>query len=98
MKRSASRLVLGAVLLLAVVGLVLQDGSVPHVHASGQAGFFNADHDLTLLASLSAHALLNDPVAAVALESLFAPLSPSLPERRVTRPAHSGDSRAPPRS
>jgi hypothetical protein len=38
---------------LALAGLLLKDGSLPHLHVDEGPGFFNHDHDLVLLAGLA---------------------------------------------
>lgn len=52
MKRSA-RTVAVLLLLLAAMAMVAQAGSLPYLHAGGEAGLYNADHDLTLLVTLA---------------------------------------------
>jgi hypothetical protein len=53
-----------ALLLVLLLPLLLQGSSVAHSHFGGPAGFYNQEHDLTLLATVGAVAPL---VAAVAL-------------------------------
>lgn len=96
MTRSASRLTITALLLLAAVAMVAQVGSVPHLHADAEAGIYNADHDLTLLAALAGYGLLTDGTPAPALETLSTSIASSVAERPAVRLAHSADSRAPP--
>jgi len=97
MKRFASRLTLVTLLLLAATGMVLQAGSVPHMHAAGaHAGLFNEEHDLTLLAGLAAQSLLADAAPAITFDTVSTLIPPYVPERPAARLAHSGDSRAPP--
>jgi hypothetical protein len=94
MKRSAPRLVL---LLLAIVAMVLQAGSLPHLHAGHGLGFYNADHDLTLLAALAAHGLPGTPPqVVVAAASVLVPAVG--PPQCAARIAQAAESRAPPRS
>lgn len=96
MKRCASRLTLLSLLVLATAGMVLQAGSVPHVHAGSHAGIYNQEHDLTLLASLAGHVVLADAAPALTLDVVSTQLSAFVPERPALRLAHSGVSRAPP--
>lgn len=96
MTRSASRLTFAALLLLAAVGMVLQAGTVPHLHVGDGAGLFNEEHDLTLRAGLAGHVIQVDAVPAVAVDAVSTALPPSTPERPEIRLARSGDSRAPP--
>jgi len=97
MKRYASRLPLIALLLLAAAGMVLQAGSVSHVHAGSTAGLYNEEHDLTLMAGLAGHVVLADTTPALALDTVAALLPPAAVEHPATRIALAGDSRAPPR-
>ena len=95
MKR-ASHLTVLALVMLAAAGLVLQAASLPHLHASGGSGLYNQEHDLTLLASLTAHVTLSDAAPALTLDQVAGALAPSVPESRVLRVAYAADSRAPP--
>jgi hypothetical protein len=96
MKRSASRLTLATVLLIAAVAMVAQLGSVPHLHVDAGAGLYNAEHDLTLLAALAGYGLPADATPAPAFDAVFTSLLPFVSESLATRPAHSARSRAPP--
>lgn len=96
MKRVASRLTLGIVVILAVTGLVLQAGSLPHLHEGDEAGFFNEEHDLTLMAGLAGHVIPVDAAPTVALAAISAPLVLFVPEHPGLRLANEGVSRAPP--
>jgi len=95
MKRVASHLTLALLILLAATGMVLQAGSVPHVHAADGA-LYNEEHDLTLLAGLAGHVVLADASSALVHEAVTTLLSSFVPERPALRVARSGDSRAPP--
>jgi hypothetical protein len=96
MKRVASHVTLLALLVLATAGMVMQTGSVPHVHAAPQTGLYNQEHDLTLLAGLAAHVVPVDAAPAPTLDAVSTQLVPLEPERPPVRVALSGDSRAPP--
>ena len=96
MKRAFTRLTLGVLVVLAVAGLVMQAGSLSHVHDGDTAGFYNAEHDLTLLAGLAGHLLLVDAVPAIALPIVAALLMLCVCERPAFHLGRSGDSRAPP--
>ena len=91
-----ARLTLATVLLVAALAMVAQLGSVPHLHAGAQAGFYNADHDLTLFAALAGHGLTPDAMPAPTLESVSVAISPYVAERPSMPSAYSGGSRAPP--
>ena len=96
MKRVASRLTLLLLLFLAAAGMVLQAGSVAHVHADAAPGIYNEEHDLTLMAGLSAQVILVDAAPAPALEAISALLAPYAVEHAASRVVFSADSRAPP--
>jgi hypothetical protein len=96
MKRVAARLTLAVLVILAVSGMVLQAGSLPHLHEGDAAGFFNEEHDLTLLAGLAGHVIPVDTAPTVALAAISALLVLFIPERPGLRLANEGVSRAPP--
>jgi len=56
-------------LLLGLAAFLLACASLPHLHAGPGSGFWNADHDLTLMATFGIHACQLDamPVLALAL-------------------------------
>jgi hypothetical protein len=96
MTRFASRLVLLVLLMLATAGMVLQSGSVPHAHRAIEPSFFNEEHDLTLLAGLSAHVVLAGAAPALSFDIASTDIRPSVPERPASSCARSAASRAPP--
>jgi hypothetical protein len=96
MKRVVPRLTLGVLVILAVTGMVLQAGSLPHVHEGDGAGFYNEEHDLTLLAGLAGQVIPVDAVPTIALAAISALLLLFVPERPGLHTAHSGVCRAPP--
>ena len=62
------RLAFVLILLLAATGMVLQSGSLPHLHAARDSGLYNQEHDLTLLAARGSGAPLpSAPALATAL-------------------------------
>ena len=83
------------ILLLIVVPMVSQAGSVPHNHSGTAPGLFNEDHDLTLLAAANAVAIPEaSPLLVTFIPTAFVPgLSGDRPASRPTAPT---DSRAPP--
>ena len=91
-----SRLALALLLVFAAAGMVVQGGSVPHVHALGQPGLYNEEHDLTLLAGMAGKIVAVDAASTVAFDTITTAVTLSLAERPVLRLARSGDSRAPP--
>lgn len=96
MKHPVSRLPIAVLVLLAAAALVLQGGSVPHLHEDDEAGIYNQEHDLTLLAGLAGHGLPADPAPSVTIDAVSATVPPSVPERPTLPCARSSDSRAPP--
>jgi hypothetical protein len=96
MGRLAPRLILLLLIVLATAGMVLQNGSVPHVHAAAHAGLFNEEHDLTLLAGLAGHVVLAQTAPALSFDAPSRDVVVFVPERQVLRPASSDASRAPP--
>jgi len=84
--------------LLAAAAMLLQAGSVPHVHEDHdhEAGLFNQEHDLTLLAALAAHALEVDAVPAPVVAAVSAPVVPFVRAAPALRLTRAGESRAPP--
>ena len=96
MRRLAPRLLLVVLVLLAATGMVLQAGSVPHLHAGQNAGLYNQEHDLTLLAGLAGHATTPDVAPSVTIDAVSTPLVPITPARPTLQVAGAGDSRAPP--
>jgi hypothetical protein len=95
MKRSA-RSIAALLLLLAAMAVVAQAGSLQHLHLGGEAGVYNAEHDLTLLATLAGHGLPTDGAPTPAFDVVTTSVPPLVPERPAPRLASSGDSRAPP--
>jgi hypothetical protein len=54
-------------LLLGLVALLLAGTISPHLHAGPGSGFWNADHDLVLMATFGAHACQPGVMPALAL-------------------------------
>ena len=96
MTRRSSRFVLLMLGLLAVAGLLLQTGSLPHAHDRHQAGLYNQEHDLTLLASLAAQANAVAAAPDLVLDVPSAPLAPFAPAQPPAPYARGGNTRAPP--
>ena len=96
MTRPASRFTIVALLLLAALGMVVQAGSVPHLHERTDVGLYNEEHDLTLLAGLAAQAIEVAAAPVITVDLALPSLTPDTPERPAAPAAHSGDSRAPP--
>ena len=85
-----------ALLLLLALPLLLQGASLPHTHFGEPAGFFNQDHDLTLLATVGAVASLDTAAPAVVLVLVVATLVAVSRRRVATATLGAADSRAPP--
>ena len=96
MTRSQPRLALLAFALLAVAGLLLQNGSVPHRHDDHEPGLYNQEHDLALLASLAAQAHSMDAAPLLRVDASSAVVTLFVPARPPVRHARSGHTRAPP--
>ena len=96
MRRPAPRLLITVLALLAAAAMVLQAGSVPHRHDDRNAGLYNQEHDLTLLAGLAGHATTPGLAPSVAIDTVSAPVVPATPARPTLEALGAGDSRAPP--
>src|SRR4051794_1316053 len=94
--KGSARSIAALLLLVAAMAMVAQAGSLPHLHLGGEAGLYNAEHALTLLATLAGHGLPTAAVATPALDAVAASELPLVPERPPPRLASSGDSRTPP--
>src|SRR2546428_8423472 len=75
-------------LLLGLAAFLLACASLPHLHAGPDSGFWNADHDLTLMATFGTHACQLDamPVLALGLALAAAPPAPFAHPRSARRP------------
>jgi hypothetical protein len=96
MRPSPARQAIVALFLLASIAVLLQGGSVPHAHQERDPAFFNAEHDLTLLAGLATQGIAPDALPVVVPGSASAPLPDLAPQHPPVRLAQAGDSRAPP--
>ncbi len=54
-------------LLVGLVALLLAGTITPHLHAGPESGFWNADHDLVLMATFGTHACQVGGMPALAL-------------------------------
>ena len=54
-------------LLLGLAAFLLACVSLPHLHAGPDSGFWNADHDLTLMAAFGTHACQPGAMPVLAL-------------------------------
>ena len=85
-----------ALLLLLSLPLLLQGASLPHTHFGAPDGFFNQEHDLTLLAIVGAVASLDATAPAVMLVLVVSALAVAPPRRLQTATHGAAASRAPP--
>jgi hypothetical protein len=84
------------ILVLALLAMLVEAGSLPHVHIAGGSALFNHDHDLAYLATLNG----SGPLPAAAGIVPWAPrvrrvLAAPRP-RPSSTPHRQADSRAPP--
>ena len=84
-------------LLLGVMALLLAGASLPHTHAASTPGFWNADHDLTLMATFGTHACQLDAMPVIGIALVLAAAISLAAARPAAAPARLSDSRAPPR-
>ena len=86
-----------AVLVLLLTGpLLLQGATLPHTHFGAPDGFFNQEHDLTLLAIVGTVASLDVGAPVLPLLLVFIALAAGAGSRPVTPSARAAASRAPP--
>jgi hypothetical protein len=84
------------VFALAAGALLLQNGSLAHVHSAAKPGFYNHDHDLTLLATFGGGAPVPDGAPLVSwLPDVAAASVPDL-SHPAASPLRYSASRAPP--
>jgi hypothetical protein len=96
MMRSAVRLPSPVVVALAIIGMVLATGSVPHVHDHPEAGVYNQEHDLTLLAGVGGHALEAERPLLPALDVTVMPVMARCGVRPPSAVSRDSAPRAPP--
>ena len=85
-----------ALLLLGLAAFVLAGATLLHVHASAESAFWNAEHDLSLMATLGSAASLVDAVPVLILV-LASALAAHRRAGLIEGPAlHRFDCRAPP--
>jgi len=82
--------------LLAFAAVTLAGGSLPHLHAAGEPGLWNEEHDLSLMATRGTDASPVDaaPVFLLVL-TLLVTLAPARSDH-AGGPVRLADSRAPP--
>jgi hypothetical protein len=94
--RPIARSPLGLVLLVAMASVVGQGGSVPHTHAGIAPGFYNQDHDGSLLATLHGAAMLSAAQPTLRPVPVLAFITPVASDPADSAPCSSAASRAPP--
>ncbi len=84
-------------LLLGVVALLLAGASLPHTHIASAPGLWNADHDLTLMATFSTSACQLDAMPVIGIALVLAAAISLAAVRLAAAPVRLSDPRAPPR-
>jgi hypothetical protein len=83
-------------LVLGLTAFVVAGATLPHLHASGGFGLWNAEHDLGLMAVVGSAASLTDAAPGVVLLlTVLLALAPGA-DRLAGAPLRLADSRAPP--
>jgi len=83
-------------LVLGLAAFLLAGATLPHLHASGGFGLWNAEHDLGLMATVGSAASLTDTASVVVLLlTVLLALAPRA-DRLAGAPLRLADSRAPP--
>jgi hypothetical protein len=90
------RLTVVLLTMVAVAGLLVQHGSVPHRHDPHKAGLYNQEHDLGLLAALASQADVASPAPAIVAEDRSTPVAVFVPMRPPVRHTRAAHTRAPP--
>lgn len=91
-----SRLRAALLVLLLTVPLLLQGATLPHTHFGAPDGFFNQDHDLTLLAIVGTVAALDVAAPVLILTLVVTALAGGTRSGRAATSARAAASRAPP--
>ena len=90
------RLRVALLVLLLTVPLLLQGAILPHTHFGAPHGFFNQEHDLTLLAIVGTVASLDAATPALVLTLVVIAVAAGSGSRPVATSARADASRAPP--
>jgi hypothetical protein len=90
------RLRVALLVLLLTVPLLLQGATLPHTHFGAPDGFFNQEHDLTLLAIVGTVASLDAGAPALVLTLVLIAVAAGSRSRPVTTSVRAAASRAPP--
>ncbi|MBI4592925.1 MAG: hypothetical protein HY728_01800 [Candidatus Rokubacteria bacterium] len=81
---------------LALMALLLDAGSVPHVHAGDESGLYSQECGLSYLATFRGSALLPESVSPGPLAVIVVAAVASSPSHPALAPRRHADSRAPP--
>jgi len=84
-----------ALVALALVALLVRDGSLSHQHLGAGVGLYNHDHDLSTLATVTGGLVPDRPEPGPALIAL-APIAVRTIEVPAAEPRSHADPRAPP--
>jgi hypothetical protein len=90
------RLRVALLVLLLTLPLLVQGAILPHTHFGAPDGFFNQEHDLTLLAIVGTVASLDAAAPALMLMLVVIAVAAGGRSRPVATPARAAASRAPP--
>jgi hypothetical protein len=94
--RLARRTACGILTALALLGLVLSAGSVPHTHTGDVVGLYNQEHDLSYLAALGGGAPPPVVASATPLDVPVVALAAPAQVWPGSAPRHPARPRAPP--
>jgi len=83
-------------LLLGLTAFLLSGATAPHLHAGPEAGFWNADHDLLLMATFGTHACQPGALPVLALVLALTATVAYAGTRPVSAPLRRFAPRAPP--
>ena len=83
-------------LLLGLAAFLLACASVPHMHAGAESGLWNAEHDLTLMATFGTHACQLDTIPVLGLALTLTATITLAAVHAASVPLSLSDSRAPP--
>ena len=83
-------------LLLGLAAFLLIGATAPHLHAGPESGFWNADHDLLLMATFGTHACQPGALPVLALVLALAAAITFVDSRPVSAPLRRFAPRGPP--
>jgi len=83
-------------LVLGLAAFLLAGASLQHLHASGDFGLWNEEHDLSLMAAFGSAAVPLDAAPTLLLVLVLVAALAPVSGRIAGAPRHAADSRAPP--